>query len=739
MTFTVTGCAIDLGAGTELAPDCGGEVTTVSGALRVDAVRTVKGQLTGDPEAPIIPLSPDAVQIDVAATLSNFNVRTTGADTGLRIRAGDLGLSAQVYLAVSESLGACAVPTKNPTFHAVTLEDAQAEVDSGDSVFDVEVPALSVTAQVGRCGDDENTLSGEVTVWDTRVEVPIDGEFDGLDPDYDTDEYLESYACIEDLAQPISYDCPDLRPRLAQGVAQLTVSTYGNVAKIVDKNTNCGFKSPAVIAARQSTGPLGQDGGSIRYAVDNCRIDFDGPTLIATDCNGKETYAEGTVWVTGSKTVSGIITGDPDTPVIPTTRDPGIVSLSLVFENFAISTSTSDSKLLVRAGAMSGTNRTRTALDEASGACSIPTANTAFENLRWEGADVTLFSGPKQFNLPLQDSALQAQNGVKDDRENFLAGEVVIDGVTYGIPVEGEPVLDPAYDPEVFQDSIACLGPIVEAGACRRAFTTTLAAGAARLMIQTAGTIASQVNADDGCGFETLLVQVDPSLVVGEAGEMGSMTWEIEQCQLGDGSTFVYAENCAGGKTWVEGTATVDAKRTVFGERFDKFNVLDLIVVDAIAPKDRESVIIELVDVKLDEYAAYSIAAGASAPAGRLKIHTGTLSARVMPITGENTEDYGTFDIPTPVAILTDVVFENVSATLTSGARTFELSIDDVRLSAINGAYAGQANTVSGTLTVNGEAIALDPMPLDPAYDQADFDATYLPCTPNLVEAVPPD
>ena len=78
--------------------------------------------------------------------------------------------------------------------------------------------------------------------------------------------------------------------------------------------------------------------------------------------------------------------------------------------------------------------------------------------------------------------------------------------------------LDPNYDHDDALASFACTPNLVLPASdedCN--FDAVIAANAARLTIQAAGTLASMINADDACGFEdTLGVLLFPSEVVGD-------------------------------------------------------------------------------------------------------------------------------------------------------------------------------------------------------------------------------
>jgi hypothetical protein len=149
-------------------------------------------------------------------------------------------------------------------------------------------------------------------------------------------------------------------------------------------------------------------------------------------------------------------------------------------------------------------------------------------------------------------------------------------------------------------------------------------------------------------------------------------------------------------------------------------------------------VTLTLTDVDLTEFAAWSLAPQATQPSGKLLLHTGTLSTTLNPILGERQSKPGTYDVPTPVARFTSIGLASATATLTSGAKTFKLTLDEVQLSAQAGAYQGKSNTVAGTLKLNGAPVTLGSTVLDATFAQAAFDAAYV-CTGDLLATVPPN
>jgi len=736
MTWVVQDCELDFPTPTPVLDNCNGEVTSVEGKIVVSAVRVVEGIISGDPESPILPSSADAVHVDLELAFDGFHLESNQADTALTMKSGSLTYGADIHLATSISSGLCSIPTSNLTLSNITYAaGTEVTVKNGDQVFDVVVNGSNMQAQLGAYGDRENELKGSIMVWDSEVPVPEAGEKDALDPEYDADTFLESYTCKEDLALPVAYACKDLGPALANGIAQLSMRDYAMAAALIEADTRCGFSSDAVLLNPDVTGELGQAGGSATYTLNNpCRMDFEVPTVASEECGGAVTTVTGSVIVTGTKTLTGIVTGDVAQPIVPQSRYPATFDLRIEPIEWRAAKSTSTQALTMNGGVVEGVFRPRTALDVSTGACSIPTPVTTFEAITLTDVDVVLENGPKFFAHHVDSSRLNAQNGKKGNVENDLHGTIVVDGVEQSVPAAGEPaILDPDYTPEGLLESYACLDNLVVAESDADCdFTDTLAEGAARLVIQTVGTVAGMINADSDCGFDNLIDQAFPSEVVGDNGELGHMSWETENCVLGSASEQVYATDCIDGVTYQQGFADITASRTVYGEREHVY-----LVVDSVKPLHPQSIDVFLTDVVLDDFVTFAVAAGADAPPGKLTIHSGVLSAVVHPSLGEMDSDRGRFMIPTPVADIEEAVLRDAVATLWSDGKTFDVVIDEARLSAINGSIDGQANQLSGYIYINGVRKELGTMPLNPDYDQTTFDASYV-CTEDLVDVLEP-
>lgn len=733
VTWEVANCEIDFGDDLVfIGEDCNGSQTTVRGKLVISATRRVEGLITGNPQQPVIPQSPDAVTFSIAADVSNYEIRLSDKVTGLVVQKGHIDVVSSIHLAQSASLGVCSVSTSDVTLNSVKFSDAVFTLADGERVFDVDVPALDIEAQLGVYGEFENYLDGVITVWEDEVDLSSDKT---LDPDYEAEFFRNAFSCKEDIALPITYECKPLTPALAEGAAKLTVNNVGNLISALVADSNCGFASPGVVNAGQVTGEVGKAGGSVVYRIDEpCEIALPVKTALSRDCLGKTVYAEGTARVTGTMTVHGRNSGDPAQPIIPTSRDPAEINFNVAFDKWQVSDDASQKSLEIT-GSLSGRMQPRMAMDALTGACSIATPVVTFSDLTYQpGAKAIIRSDGNALAINIDGGQLDAQNGNKDGVENRLEGFIVVDGETFDIPLGGpgaDAVLDPHYDAATFAGAFMCKPNMTvpaDDEACN--FNQVIADGAARLVIQTVGTVASMVNSNSDCGFEDKFgVLIYPTNVVGEEGEMGSMTWDVEACQNGSEELFVQAEDCIGGATFVQGIADVDATRTVEGERTTEF-----FIIDAIEPRDNSSVHIWINEARLSEFVVYPLAAGQSEPMGKLTIHEGTLSGLVEPATGARADAPDTFDVPTPVARISEVHLRNARATLEAQGKVFEIFITDTNLSATNGTVDGVSNTISGQIIVDNDQRNIGG-PLNPAFNQQTFTESYM-CTENLAGPV---
>lgn len=717
-TWSVQECAIRLGdTPVVVGTDCTGVQTLGSGTVVVSGTRTVEGRVTGDASTPIIPLTPDAAHLDLQVSVDDFQIHR-GDQPSLRMKSGTLLIAAAVHLAQSASLGVCSIPTSDVSLD-IGVSDGLWRISSGSTGIAFTVPTAAIEATPGAYGGRENFIGGHVQVWDVNVDLAADSV---LDADYDRNRFVAAFSCAEDLKQPIEYECLPIEPRLADGVAKLTIKNVGAVVSAFAKDTTCGFKSPAVLAAAAVEGAIGHLGGRVTYSIDvPCELDL-GAVNVPADCNGLTEQMTGRARMTGSLSINGRLTGDPSDLVIPSLRDAAEISFRIEMDAVSVA----GAQRMESTGMVSGLMHPRLALDTATGACSIETPVVAFEDVSWSsGSTAVLRTSSGAIAVQVNGSTLTAQSGEKDGRENYLAGSVVLDNDSFDIPIAGAPILDPDYDRAAYLSTWSCAENLrVPLSDDECSMKQIIADGVARLIIQNVGTLAGAINKDEDCGFSnTMDVLKNPSQVIGSPGQVGALSWVVANCRVGSNARAVYEEDCSGNSTKWQGHANIDSARTVRGMREQLSFAFGLVQVQSIAPMDAQSVDLWLYNVRLQEFSSFVERADGRPAPGVLTIHDGTVEAFLQPKTGYSSQQQR-FTVPTSEALIGGVRLRNSRVSLLAQGKRFEVEISDTDLYAANGSVAGFENEISGSIIMDGELIDVSGA-LDPGYDPVALKASF--------------
>jgi hypothetical protein len=718
VTYTVEDCVFDLGDSlVDVSEDCEGNKTQASGKVTVSATRAIGGLITGDSTRPVIPGGPDAVTVTLTeVTFENFRVEKSNSDNILVWIEGGISGSLSPRLAVSATSGACSIASPITAFSDLTYTLSTLHVTTPDNDFDVEVAGSNLSAQNGANGNDENSVTGEITVFGTPVEIDED-----LDPDYTAEDFLASWVCADDLADPISFECLDLNPRLADGAARMTVKTFGTLAGIVNTDATCGFASATAVPT--VTGVPG-GAGSISIAITDCEITLPEGTILPADCSDNTTTVGGTFTVSGTKVVEGVISGSVSaaTAVIPASDQPATITLTITPSNLTVASGT-NSLMLVN-GTLAGSLTPRTALSNATGACSVSTPAAVFTDLTVTGANAMLTSPSGTFGLVISSADLDATNGSVDANENTLAGSLSLDGEAYTVPSDGLG-LDPAYDATAFNAAWQCHPELVTpvSYACDASAFGQVVGGVSALTMRTLGTVVSLIDADDTCGFSSAPVGGLPAFepansVVGDDGVTATFSLGAGGCTLNFGATpVVVNSDCTNATTSVKGTVVVSGTKRVTG--FRTGDPTAPIVPTSTSPAEYD------LSITFTDFEVTSSASTAS-----LLVSTGSLSGTAGPRVGLAAAN-GTCSVGTPNVTFSDVAWGTSQVTLTSGTSAYTLGITVSDLDAQNGTDGTTTNALSGSIDIGTTNYPLGTLPLDPEYDQAAFDATYS-CDPEL-------
>lgn len=735
VVWKVEGCQLDFPEETLINTDCIGVESKVKGSIKLSATKRVRGTLTGNPDKPVIPEGADAVTIEVEAQPQGFVVSKSDSKATMAMMGGALKYTLEPKLALSKSLGVCSITTLDLSFTGIRYSNGEVVVADESRTFSVDVPLSDFHAQVGKWDNEENSFAGRLVVWDNEQKLPTDDDHDGLDPAYTAASYFESVACTPDLATPVTYVCPSLREQVVHGAARLTVNQLGAIASLIDADTRCGFSSPAVLGNAQLSGTAGGKGSATLTIASPCTLSFAQATVAKTDCNGVKQMVEGSVTVTGTKKLTGVLSGDTREPVVPNSREPAVITLNAQLNDFQVSDSSAARALKVKRGTLLAQMKPRVALDTQSDICSIVTPVAAFDSIEWQDAVLEVTNEGVTFEVNVSEASLRAQSGTTEARSNYLDGMVISDGVVVPVPPAGaSPVLDPAYDGARFESTFSCAPGYrhaVDDAAC--SVNRALATNAARLLMLAAGTLASEIQADTNCGFSALTVKTSPTEVVGQTGELGHLTWNVQNCRVGQTGVASLSTDCLGVTTFLSGTANLNAQRIVKGERDTS-----LIIFDSVIPRTRDALTLNLTSANLADFAAYKVPAGQTEPFAKLVLHGGTLSGQVVPALAERRSTPGVFDIGTPVATFTGIKLQNAPVTLSVAGKRFTFVIEGAQLSGLNGSLNGKSNFITGQVSLGGQTVVIpENTALDPAFTQSRFDSTYA-CTADLSSLIPP-
>ncbi|MEW5851613.1 MAG: hypothetical protein AB2A00_22680 [Myxococcota bacterium] len=732
-TMRVTACDIDLGPAKQIiSTDCNGRHSIASGKVTVTGTRIVKGFLTGDPTTPVIPEGADAVTVVIEdAELEHFGVHMLDSKAALVAKSGRVSAVVQPRLAAS-TMGLCTVPTPVATISNVRLHDVEMDLTTGGKTVPITVQASNLDAQNGRKDRLENTLIGSITIYGQEQQIPAGDDDGGLNPAYNAADFISSFSCNQELQQPLSHTCGDIVPTIAQGTARLSVLTMASLVQLVEKNEACGFASAAVKDSVVVTGELGKDGGSATWTIGSpCEISIPvAQPVSAPDCQGNPSAAvQGRFLVVGRKTVRGVNTGDPNQPVVPTSRDPAEVQLTALLQDFTVMPAAGNVKLTVVNGEISGTVRPRLAQDTTLGVCSVPTPVVQLSDIMWRGAQMKLAMGTRNITLEVPTSMLRAQVGSRDGVTNELTGNITLAGKQWPIPVSPDQAgLAPNYDQAAFDATWMCRENMrVPQSDEDCSIKPMLARNGARLVVLMMASVTRLINANEECGFGE---EMGPGTLLEmalNAGEPFVLEAEAESCPVRHSLAEPLNEDCNHDVTYASGTALVTATRR-----------LTLVAAPPELPRPlgREAADIIYENVRMQGMELHLGVPGAEDTVS-VRMGSGTLSGRVHPILGESTETPGLFTVVTPVAGFHNVAARGLDVTLHRGPKTFHFTMDVTNLNAFNGSYNGVENTLSATVTIDGEEFNIESMPLVEDYNQAEFDQSYCSCNAELAACVP--
>lgn len=525
--------------------------------------------------------------------------------------------------------------------------------------------------------------------------------------------------------------------QVAQGVARLTTLNADALTNALNADTACGFSSAAVLgAAKFDLAKIGQV-STLTFTVKDCVLDFGtAGKETSKSCQGKATRAFGKATVSGTKVITGYLTGNPLSPIIPSSDTAVEIVLSATFDNFRAEKDEGTASMTWVSGGISGKLKPRLAVAKSTGACAVQTANTDFSDVVYTATKAVLKSDSDEIEVDIGSSNLSGVNGKTELGENKLTGKMNVWEEEFSIPIEGDADgLDPKYKDADFIAGDACKTDIAEPRSYTCDLTPLLGQNAARGLVKLTGAATSLLDANTSCGFKSAGV-LSTGTSTGAPGGPGSLQFKTGTtgCVVALPQATELSPDCTGSKSTINGKFTAVSTKTISG-------LLTGQAANPIVPLTREAVVFEHTSIAFENFEiSDKTAAGVAGPKF---VFTGTVTgAKVKPVAGEHKTarapgDKPLYAVATPVAGFEGIALATGTLAVTSGGNTFVIAVKDAAIGAFNGSFNGKSNSISGTVTANGKALAALPDPrLSPDFTQAGFDGTYS-CNPDLKEPVP--
>ncbi len=723
--YTVRACALDFEADPVVFADCENRETKLFGRVTVTATMSFAGTVTGDRESPVIPRRSDAMTIRLSsAVLDQFAVSFPGADGKLTFREGTLEATAHPALAVTNPDGVCTAPTHDMQLTGVRYTDGNAFLETSEESSHLFVLDSDISAQIGKGPGGENTYSGMVNLLGTKVSLPPEGETAELDTEYARASFEAGFVCEHDFQMPIDYECAGTSAdeKAGQAIARLSIQTLGAIAALIEEDESCGFASPNVLADRRIVGQPGDNGRAVKR-TSGCVIDKPTAVVALEDCQGNKTRVTGRITVDAEQTFTGLVTGDPDAPIAPTSDAPVVnrftrIALDELRVEIESDTSSAATTVTFLTGILAADITPRFAVGDTEGLCSVPTGIARFDGVGLDDARVTVADGDTRLTYVVDSADFDALAGTWDNATNELTGQITITGTQHTLPVDpADPGLVPDYDEDAFTRGWACEGELAMPVSHTCDPTGTMADGIARLTPQVFATVVSLITSDTSCGFASSNVMARH---VGDEGSEGTRILTLQSpCALRFEVPTLANEDCHDLKTYVSGVARVSGTQQIQGF---------LTSATAALPTSRDSVEYEL-SLDMDRFEVWT-----SSDTPRVEVVEGTLSGIARPRSALD-ESLGACVLGTPVIELENMRYTDATVSVKSSSSAFALEVVTSSLAAQIGTKGSVSNTYTGTVALRNRRVSVPVDPsesgLDPSYDEDHFTASYT-CDANL-------
>ena len=486
---------------------------------------------------------------------------------------------------------------------------------------------------------------------------------------------------------------------VAEDLSRLTVLSAASMASSILEDDNCGFSNQAVKDAAIVEGKRGEN-GKIVYTIENCVLDYGESASLSeiSDCNKETTRIDGRLQVTASLEIEGIVTGDSENPILPTSSEASQLRLKRVDIIEAYKVTLSDgTKMELREGSFSTDIKPRLAKGADIDACVAPTPNATIENLKMFSVNAKIVGDGESSDVFIASSDLSANIGETSKGTNELSGTITVFVEEITIGEAGKPVkFDPDFSAESFRETYSCESELAQplSFTCDALTKNEELAGAiGRLSVPSVAIIAGLVASDTECGFNSPNALLN-SEASGDAGTVGTITSRIENCTLSMATKESVSTDCQGAETFAQGNVRVTARQEFRGRITGDFEL-------PIVPLESAPATIYLEEVHFEGFQLSSTSTAVSSTVS-LELIAGTFSATVTPRLARS-KSTGGCAILTPISEITGLTYQDAFVSLTTDDGIVSATVESSNLDAFVGYIDGRENEFSGQITVFGE------------------------------------
>jgi hypothetical protein len=574
---------------------------------------------------------------------------------------------------------------------------------------------------------------------------------------------------------PLLISCNDVKAfwarefrqdEVADGVARLFTQPLSMVVSELNNNAEVGFDSKDVeMSIIKSTDPKTPGKGTVIWTITDKYIDHPTEQAIYENCHGSKAYWHGQIYIKkATKSLTGILTGNPKKPVMP---DPEgtVITAEIEFHNLAVRFAGMKESLIVKSGKSSFSVKPRLAQSQqgqSKGLRVVTTPNTKFEDIIIKETLVELISPEVRMEVPINDAKLFLQVGLGEDgTENVIKGDITIFGTQRSVPTDNLG-LDPNYDRKKFEETYGChpdLQGEVSFNAVK--LEERLAHGIAALSANLLGGVAQALENDQKCGFsspETLL-STTLSDQEGEIGEsrmrVNSACWLNFESYRTPGDAFGFALELSGSIRIDEAHKTLKGRIITspkilqddveaYRKRIAKGEDLTLSPKpESVSPLSRQMATLgfkgEVIDLSFKQVC---VGEGETDNIHHCKkkgvllnkwltLSRGAVTATFKPIMAKDLEEgptQGFCAFKTKNASV-DIALSDAEATIHDHHSEISVHVDG-EIKAYSGIYGAHENELSGYMALNQHKIEftegdLPFIALDPNYDPGKFVASY--------------